>query len=412
MAITAWAATAWILQLRHGLGVTGLNRPVFWGIYITNFVFFIGISHAGTLISAILRLIKAEWRRSLTRMAELITVMVILFGVGSIIIDMGRPDRFYYIFLYPNFRSPILWDFCCIGIYFSASTIYLFLPLLPDIVRLKRHVGGWRAPIYRILSWGYRDTPEQRAKLEKAIGVLMVLVIPIAVSVHTVVSWVFAMTIKPMWHSTIFGPYFVVGAIFSGIAAILMFMVILRKVFRLEDYILPVHFDYLGKWLLVMTLLWAYFTFAEHITVFYGNEPHEMRVFNAKLTGEYATAFWATVLFCFGIPFLVLCFRRSAGAVLVASISVNIGMYLERYTIVVPTLTNPILHLGQSFYSPTWVEWSILAGCISTFLLFYLGFTKLFPIVSIWEIEDGIQHGAAETNQRIESYFQPARDAE
>ncbi len=404
-ACSAWALTAWIWQIQHGLGVTGLYRPVYWGIYITNFVFFIGVSHAGTLISAILRLTKAEWRRSVTRMAEVITVMVIVFGAGSVIVDMGRPDRVLYVIRHPHFRSPLLWDVCSITVYLTGSTIYLFLPLLPDLVRLERHIGGWRGRLYRFLRMGYTDTPQQRHRLEKAISVLMVAVIPIAVSVHTVVSWVFAMTIQPMWHSTIFGPYFVAGAIFSGIAAILTFMVILRRVYHLEEYIRPIHFDYLGRLLLVMTLFWLYFTFAEYLTTWYGNEPQEIQVFRAKLFGAYAVPFWTMFTTCFVIPFSILVFRRTPGWILIASISVNIGMYLERYTIVVPTLINPRIHLNNAVYSPSWVEWSILLGCITAFLFLYLAFTKVFPIVSVWEVEDGIENGLRESEERVKSYF-------
>jgi Ni/Fe-hydrogenase subunit HybB-like protein len=414
-AVSAWAATAWIWQLTHGLGVTGLFRPVYWGIYITNFVFFIGISHAGTLISAILRLTKAEWRRSITRMAEVITVLVIAFGAGNVIVDLGRPERALNVILHPNFQSPLLWDVCSISVYLTGSTIYLFLPLLPDVVKLERHVGGWRRRIYRVMKLGYEDTPRQRELLEKAIGILAIAVIPIAVSVHTVVSWVFAMTIQPMWHSTIFGPYFVVGAIFSGIAAIFTFMVILRKVYHLEEYLRPVHFDYLGRLLLVMAILWLYFTFAEYLTTWYGNEPVEMDVFRAKISGAYAVPFWTMVGCCFVVPFLMLTrtkFRQNPTIIFVVSISINIGMYLERYTIVVPTLINPRVQLTGAVYSPSWVEWSILAGCISTFLLLYVGFTKLFPIISVWEIEDGIRHGLAEGSARVRGYYPLEPDAE
>ena len=406
-AVSAWALTAWIWQLTHGLGVTGLGRPVYWGIYITNFVFFIGVSHAGTLISAVLRLTHAEWRRPITRMAEVITVLVIAFGAGNVIVDLGRPERALYVLLHANFSSPLLWDICSISVYLMASTLYLCLPLLPDIVKLERHVGGWRRRVYRFLRFGYRDTPEQRRKLEKVLGVMMVLVLSIAISVHTVVSWVFAMTIQPMWHSTIFGPYFVAGAIFSGIAAILTFMVILRKAFHLERYLRPIHFDHLGKLLLVMTLLWFYFTFAEYLTTWYGNEPHEIQVFLAKVSGRFALPFWAMVVTCFVIPFAILCRKRgrSIGGVLVASISVNIGMYLERFTIVVPSLINPRMHLTEASYSPSWVEWSILAGCVTTFLLLYLGFTKLFPIISVWEVEEGVDHGLEGVRSRLDTYY-------
>ncbi len=229
---------AWSWQLIHGLGATGLGRPVYWGLYITNFVFFIGVSHAGTLISAILRIVQAEWRRPITRMAEVITVLVLFFGVGNVLLDLGRPDRALNVILHPHFRSPLLWDVASISVYLTASSLYLYLPADPGHRAAARSDGEAGATgSTRRLSLGWTGTPQQWHRLERAIGVMAILVIPIAVSVHTVVSWVFAMTIQPMWHSTIFGPYFVVGAIFSGIAAIITAMVIVRKVYRLEAYL-------------------------------------------------------------------------------------------------------------------------------------------------------------------------------
>jgi molybdopterin-containing oxidoreductase family membrane subunit len=207
VAVILWAVTAYLYQYRHGLGVTGLARPIFWGVYITNFVFFIGISHAGTLISAILRLAKAEWRRAITRSAEVITVLVLFFGVGNILIDLGRPDRMFNIIRYAQFRSPLLWDVSSITVYLTASSVYLFLPLIPDIALLRDHAGKWQW-FYRIFALGWRGTERQHHLLERGIAVMAILVIPIAVSVHTVVSFVFAMTIQPMWHSAIFGPYY------------------------------------------------------------------------------------------------------------------------------------------------------------------------------------------------------------
>jgi molybdopterin-containing oxidoreductase family membrane subunit len=261
-AVTFWGLIAYYLQVRYGLGRTGLNRPGYWGIYIIDFVFFIGISHAGTLISAILRVSKAEWRRSITRSAELITVLVIGFGAIQPIVDLGRPDRVLNVIFHAQWRSPLLWDVISIGTYFTACTIYLYVPLLPDLAIIRD--SGIKAPrLYRFFAAGYRDTPEQRARLERIIGVLSIVVIPIAVSVHTIIGWIFAMTLRPMWHSTIFGPYFVMGAIYSGIAAILVAMVVLRRAFGLEQYFKDIHFDYLGRLLLLFSLLWFYFTFAE-----------------------------------------------------------------------------------------------------------------------------------------------------
>ena len=406
-ALALWGLVAYYLQLRDGLGRTGLNRPGYWGIYIIDFVFFIGISHAGTLISAILRVSQAEWRRAITRSAEFITVLVLGFGAIQPIIDLGRPDRVLNVMLHAQLRSPLLWDVMSIGLYFTASTIYLYIPMIPDLAIIRD--AGIKAPwLYRFLAAGYRDTPDQRARLERVIGVLAIAVIPIAVSVHTIIGWIFAMTLRPMWHSTIFGPYFVMGAIYSGIAAILIAMVVLRRAYRLEEYFRPVHFDYMGRLLLLFSLLWFYFTFAEYLTAFYGGEPAEMRTFWAKVWGPFAVPFWAMVLGCFVIP-LALMWRkatRTPRGTLVAGIAVVIGMWLERFNIVVPTSVNPrweMESLGR--YLPSWVELSILAGTFAGFILLYMVATKFFPIVSIWEIKEGLEHSARQVAERVEGYL-------
>jgi Ni/Fe-hydrogenase subunit HybB-like protein len=388
-AVVAWAVIAWVWQLVHGLGATGLGRPIYWGLYITNFVFFIGVSHAGTLISAILRIVGAEWRRPITRMAEVITVLVLFFGVGNVLLDLGRPDRALTVLLHPHFSSPLLWDVSSITVYLTASSIYLYLPLIPDIAILRDRTSGWRRTLYTRLALGWTGAPHQWHRLERAIGVMAILVIPIAISVHTVVSWVFAMTIQPMWHSTIFGPYFVVGAIFSGIAALIIAMVIVRRAYGLEAHLTPEHFNNLGMLLLVMTCLWFYFTFAEYLTTWYGQEPRELAVFNAKISGPFAPFFWSMFAFCFVIPFTLLCNSRTRTitGTLIASISVSVGMWLERFTIVVPSLSNPRAPVHVFVYVPSWVEWSLMAGCFAAFSLLYMGFTKVFPIISIWEIE-------------------------
>ncbi len=405
--VAIWGVRAYLWQFKWGLGVTGLNRPVYWGVYITNFVFFIGISHAGTLISAILRIAKAEWRRAITRSAEVITVMVIFFGIGSILIDMGRPDRLLNIVTHGRFQSPLLWDVTSVTTYLTGSTIYLYLPLIPDVAILRDRVGGWRRMLYRILALGWTGTPRQHRILEVLISIMAVAVIPIAVSVHTVVSFVFAMTIQPMWHSAIFGPYFVAGAIFSGIAALILAMALIRSVYGLQNYLKPVHFNYLGVLLLVMTLLWFYFTFSEYLVTFYGNEPVHMAVWWAKISGPFAPAFWTMVVCCFVIPFVILCNRktRTVKGTVVASVTVIIGMWLERWSIVVPSLSNPRLPGTETHYFPTWVEWSIFAGCASMFTLLYMVFTKLFPIVSIWEIREGRGAAVAEVLERVKSYL-------
>ena len=406
-ALAAVGFAAWLVQLRRGLSATGLNVPVYWGLYITHFVFFIGISHAGTLISAILRLSNAEWRRPITRAAEVITVLVLFFGMGCILLDLGRPDRALFILRHANFRSPLLWDVASVTTYLTASTIYLYLPLIPDIALLRDRLPhrGW---LYRPFALGWTGTPRQLRTLHRAISVMAVLVIPIAVSVHTVVSWVFAMTVQPMWHSTIFGPYFVVGAIFSGIAAIILAMAVVRRAYGLEAYLKPVHFDNLGLLLLVMALLWFYFTFAEFLTTYYGAEPSHMAVFVSKTQGRFAGSFWTMLVACFVVPVALLARRRTRATVwgtVVAAVSVEIGMWLERFLIVVPSLSVPRLPMEAAPYAPSWVEWSLFTAFVAVFILLYAAFTKLFPIVSIWEVREGRARSVADVARRVESYL-------
>ncbi len=401
-----WGLIAYSVQFSEGLGVTGLHQPVGWGFYVTNFVFFIGISHAGTLISAILRLSKAEWRRPITRMAEVITVMVLFIGAGQILVDLGRPDRIMNVIRYGRYQSPLLWDATSISAYLTASLTYLYLPMIPDIAILRDRLGKWKL-FYSVLALGWTGTEHQQKVLNRAIAIMAVLVIPIAVSVHSVVSFVFSMTLQPMWHSTIFGPYFVVGAIFSGIAALIVAMIIFRKAYKLQHYLKPIHFRYLGQLLLIMSLLWFYFTFAEYLTGYYGGQPEEMKVFWAKFTGPFWPFFWGMVLCNFVIPLLCLTrlTQHTVGKVLIASLSIIVGMWLERFTIVVPTLSFPRLPFPEGVYWPTWVEWGETAGSFGLFALFYLLFTKVFPIISIWEIREGREVGLKEVEERLMTYL-------
>ena len=406
VAITLWGAFAYYYQLRHGLGATGLNTPEYWGIYIICFVFFIGISHAGTLISAILRVAHAEWRRSITRSAEFITVLVIGFGAIQPVLDLGRPDRVLNVILYPQAVSPLLWDIMSIGLYLTASSIYLYIPMIPDLARI-RDLGLRPRPLYWFLAIGYRDTPAARHTLERIIAVLAVMVIPIAVSVHTVIGWIFALTLRPMWHSAIFGPYFVVGAIFSGIAALIIAMAILRRVYKLEDYFKDIHFNHMGLLLLVMAVLWFYFTLAENITVWYGGEEAELATLYSKLIGEFAVPFWLMVALCSFIPFGLMAFRatRNVAGTTVASVAVVIGMWLERFNIVVPTSLHPRVDMPALHYFPSWVELSIMAATFSGFILVYMIATKFFPIVSIWEIQEGREKSIEEVTERVAAYL-------
>lgn len=382
------------LQWTQGLGVTGLNRPVYWGIYLTNFVFFIGISHAGTLISAILRVTQAEWRRPITRVAEAITFFALILGLLQIWIDMGRPERIVFPFVWGRFQSPFLWDFACVGVYLLSSTLYLYLPLLPDLARLRDRatdLAPWRRKLYTALALGWHGSAEQRRRLEVAIGLMAIVIIPVAVSVHTVVSWIFGMTMQPMWHSTILGPYFVVGAIFSGIAMLFIFMTLVRRAWKLERWIGPKQYNYLGLLLLVMSVFWGYFTLAEFLTTGYATLEQEQAVLQAKLAGEYAPWFWAMVAANLAIPAGILFWRRgrTPAGTFVAAVSVVVGMWIERFLIVAPSLTRPSLAFGPALYRPSLVEVAVTAGSLALFALLFLLFFKVFPAISVWEVEEG-----------------------
>jgi Ni/Fe-hydrogenase subunit HybB-like protein len=405
LAITAWGGYAYYYQLRHGLSATGLNTPEYWGIYIISFVFFIGISHAGTLISAILRVANAEWRRAITRSAEFITVLVIGFGAVQPILDLGRPDRVLNVLLHAQPFSPLLWDVLSIGLYFTASSVYLYLPMIPDLARI-RDLGIRPHFLYWFLAIGYRDTPSERRMLERLIAMLAVAVIPIAISVHTVIGWIFALTLRPMWHSAIFGPYFVMGAIFSGIAALIIAMAILRRVYNLKAYFKDIHFNNMGLLLLVMSALWFYFTFAENLTVWYGGEEAELATLYSKLVGEFAFPFWLMVACCFVIPFSLMSRRatRAPTGSVVASVAVVIGMWLERFIIVVPTSLHTLVEV-EAHYRPSWVEISIMVGTFSGFILTYMVATKFFPIISLWEIKEGREQSVQEVSERVAGYL-------
>jgi molybdopterin-containing oxidoreductase family membrane subunit len=383
-----WSFFAFGWQYYWGLGETGMGHPVSWAFYLVNFVFFIGISHAGTLISAILRIIHAGWRTPITRAAEVVTIFALAAGPTNILFDLGRSIRFYWVAIHAQFKSPLLWDFICIMTYFVICVLFLYVLMIPDIAILRERFPR-RRWFYKLLSLGWTGTERQERILKKASTFLCIAVIPIAVSVHTVVSWVFGMQTQPMWHSTIFGPYFVAGAIYSGIAAIILVAAILRKVYHLEDYLQPIHFNNLGILLLTMTLLWFYFTFAEYLTTLYGGSLDELAVFWAKLTGKYSPLFWLMVLFCLIIPFPILAIRRTRTILgtTIASISILIGMWLERFLIIIPTLSQPRLPYARGSYMPSWVEWSLMAGLSAGFVLALVLFTKFFPIISIWEME-------------------------
>jgi len=397
-AFVAAGLAAWFSQIFFGIGIAGIRWPVYWGFYVTNFVFWIGISHAGTLISAILRLVDAGWRRPVTRCAEVITVFALMIGALFPIIHLGRPWLAFWLFPYPserliwpNFRSPLVWDFFAINTYLTGSILFLLLPMIPDFAVVRDRSTGLRHRIYRLLALGWRGTPKQWHRLETAMQIMAIAILPVAVSVHTIVSFDFSMAPVPMWQSTIFGPYFVAGAIFSGIAALIIAMAALRRFLQLEEYLRPIHFDNLGKLLLMMALIWGYFVFNERLVTYYGNEPAEMTVFWRTQRQSFAPLHWTMIACNFLVPLVLMGIRRfrTIGGCVVASFAVIVGMWLERFLIIVPSLGAKYLPYSFGIYRPQPVEIIITAATFAAMGLLYVLFAKVIPIISIWELKAG-----------------------
>ncbi len=397
--ILLWALVAWGWQILHGLGVTGLNTPVFWGVYIVNFVFFIGISHAGTLISSILRLTNTWWRRPFTRIAEAITVFSLPFGALCPIVDVGRPERVtigLYLFKFPHFTSAILWDIICITTYLTTSCLYFYLALVPDIAVCRDRLPdkpAWRKRLYQILALGWTGTEKQHRVLDRLMFGMSCFLFALVVSVHTNVSFVFGMTTKPGWGSTIISPFFVLGAIYSGVATVIIFAALFRKIFRLEAYLTEKHFDACAKFLLALCCFWLYAMIIEHLFAFYHKKTAELSLLEIKLFGKYAWLFWTMFIMCFPIPFIFLAIPklRTIRNLVIVSIIINIGMWLERYVIIVPSASFPYLSWGLGDYLPSWVEVSITAGWLAGFTLLMLVFFRFFPSLTIWEVKEELQ---------------------
>ncbi len=394
LGIVAWGLYAYIVQLRYGLIATGMRDVVVWGLYIVNFVFFLGIAMAGTVISAVLRLTHAGWRTPITRLAEVITVAALLVGALMPIIDLGRPDRVWHIIVYGRFQSPIMWDIIVITTYLVGSLIYLYLPLIPDLAlmrdRLGDSVSGFKQKVYTLLTVGWKNTPAQVRRLEKAISIMAVAIIPMAILTHTVASFIFSWMLRPGWNSTIYGIYFVIGAIFSGIASILIVMAIFRKLYHLEEYITEKHFRYLGYLLLTSLLLYLYLVVTEYLTVGYKMEVEEKHLLELLMLGKDAIWFWFFVVAGIVVPAFLLLYRRGQTIlkIVTAAALINVAMWVKRFVIVVPSLQVPLMPFEFTAYTPTWVEWSITAGAFAGFMLILAIFVKFMPLISIWEMTE------------------------
>jgi Ni/Fe-hydrogenase subunit HybB-like protein len=395
---------AWGYMIAEGLGVAGIMRPAFWGIFIVNTVYWIGISHAGTFVSALLRVMKAEFRRPFTRAAELMTTFGLIQAGFSIFMHLGRVWLAYWLVPYPNertiwpnFHSPLGWDFLAINTYLMASTMYLFLPLIPDLAMARDRSTGWRKVFYRILSLGFRGTEGEWTHLKTAMTIFAWAIIPVMFSVHTIVAWDFATAMRPGWSSTVFGPYFVVGALQSGIAAVGMVVVVIRATMKnMKYFIRPEHLDAIGKLMLIVSMTWAYFFFQDYMVQWYGGDKFTTMLLEFHEKGPMGWMWFGMLILNVAIPWLTLWnkkIRRTPGLLFTVGLLINVGMWFERYIIIPTSLTINRMPFTWKLYVPR-IEILLSLGTLAFFILIYMIASRLIPLVPVWEVQEGQEaHG-------------------
>lgn len=397
LAALAWGGYCWALQLVHGLGVAGYRPPVFWGVYITTFVFWVGIGHAGTLISAVLFLTRSRWRTGIYRAAEAMTIFAVMTAALFPAIHVGRAWYAYWLFPYPNqrqlwvnFKSPLMWDVFAVSTYFTVSTVFFFIGLIPDMASVRDQTKGWTQKLYAAMCLGWRGTDNQWRHYMAAYGFFAALATPLVLSVHSVVSWDFAMAQTPGWHSTLFPPYFVAGAIFSGCAMVITLMLPLTKIFKLEDYIHVWHFEHLAKLCLFTGGILTYAYATEYFIAWYSDNMYEWGTFVDRVVGNYWWVF-ATMVFCNCIAPLPWYFKKIRTSYLwlfVISVLINVGMWFERYNIIASSLSHSFDPAGWVYYVPTYIEWGIMLGSFGWFFTWFLLFVKIMPSVAIAEVKE------------------------
>lgn len=395
------AIWGYVIQFQEGLGVTGMRDYVSWGMYIASFVFFVATALVGMLISAVVGLLGQKWIIPISRIAEMIALAFVIMAGAIIVIDMGRPDRLLNVFIYGRFQSPIFWDITVVNIYLVISFLLLFLPLLPDlgIIRnhMKKDLPKWQWQVYNILSLGWVGTPGQYKILHRTIRVLLILIIPVAFALHTVTSWLSALTLRAGWDSTIFGPYYVSGAFVAGAGAVLIAMYFIRKYYHLEEYITDFHFDKMGKLMVLVSLVYLYFNLNEFLVPAYkmkladGHHLHTL----FSLHGEYGVMFYLTQIFGLILPIIFGFFKRfrKPFPMMLIGTAVLVGAWFKRVIIVVPTLIHahlPIQNVPEEFhhYNPTGIEITITVGTIAASVLIFSILVKLFPVIAIWELAE------------------------
>jgi Ni/Fe-hydrogenase subunit HybB-like protein len=398
------AAATLLWQSWEGLGIAGYAHPIFWGVYIVTFVFWVGIAHAGTLISAILYLFRAKWRNAINRSAEAMTVFAVMTAGLFPLIHIGRIYKFYFLLPYPNqrglwvnFKSPLLWDVFAISTYATISIVFLYVGLIPDLAIARDRSTGWRKLLYGALSLGWQGTSRQWKSHNRTVLHLSGLATPLVLSVHSVVSWDFAVSIVPGWHATIFAPYFVAGAIFSGFAMVLTVMIPVRRIFGLEEYITDYHFENMARFILLTSTIVAYAYGVEYFIAWYSAVEPEQTSFFMRAFGPYWISAWIMIL-CNGVfPQLLWIprLRTNVAFLFVLSVLINIGMWFERYVIIVSSLSREYETAVWGLYIPSAPEISILAGSFCWFGMFFLIFLKIFPVVAIAEVKELAIHERA-----------------
>jgi molybdopterin-containing oxidoreductase family membrane subunit len=382
----------------RGIGIWGPNQPVAWGIAIVNFVWWIGIGHAGTLISAILLLFRQDWRTSINRFAEAMTLFAVACAGLYPILHLGRPQFFYWLFPYPNtmdlwpqWRSPLVWDVFAISTYLLVSLMFWYVGLVPDAATMRdRARSRLAAGFYGILALGWRGSARHWHRYETAYLMLAGIATPLVVSVHTVVSFDFAISIVPGWHSSIFPPFFVAGAIFSGFAMVLVLIIPVRAALELHDFVTARHLDVMAKVMLASGFIVIHGYAAELFFAWYSGNEHEQYMMLNRLRGPYAPFYWA-LLGCNALAIQALWWRRarrSVVALFVVALFVNVGMWLERFVIVVTSLHRDYLPSSWDMYWPTRWDWATYAGTFGLFLTLMFLFVRVLPVVSMFEMRE------------------------
>ncbi len=388
-------AFAYYRQLEKGLIVTNMRDYVSWGIYISNFVFFVAISLVGSLITAIFRLAKVPWRTPLTRISEMIAVSAITFASLIIIVDMGRPERLLNLFTHGRLQSPIVWDVIVISTYFCISLFLLYVTLIPDIailIRAKDKLGKPFSKLYQWLATFWKSRPNQEKIRDRIITILCIMIIPVAFCIHTVTSWLFATTYRPGWDSTNFGAYFISGAFLVGAGGVVVAMYVFRRAYQLEKYITDLHFEKMGRVVVLLALLYLYFNVNEYLIPAFKMKKSEEAHLTQLFAGEYAPMFWFAILVGMLIPIAILLFKKGRKPVpmFITGMMVVVGAWFKRYLIVTPTLLHPLLPMhdvpsSYHHYFPSWEEWAISGGSLAGALLIITFFARVFPVISIYK---------------------------